>query len=474
MKKSILLLSLTVMCSSFLFGQGKTDKNGLRIKKWKVNYNVSQLKYIDPINFMPNWFESAKELEGDNNANVFEKVKYENGIKEGEFSWYLTEKRENMTKVEAQYSGKVRYMYSPKIMEGTYVNGKVEGKLTLYDIKTEKKICDVLYANGVPADQSFMLVNEYLKTNESYKELILKDGAANKILYWNSENAKSPMMELNYSNGLLEGVSKFSAASGEVYVEGFYKNGLLNGSLKTYYLNDGSYLSFTGPICETKINKNIYDIASENANTNIFKETIPKFRKDGPILTDGKFKFFEAQYADGKLIGKNHYYHSDGKKLYESTIVDCKETDWYWFDTNGKILDSDKKQSLPIVYSVEIKHTIHKCHYCTKQYELKTPIKIKETSNTEGKSSIIEAGWLYANQVDNTNAINSKCNSMQNRSTKHEFEEIKTWNTTENKTESASTYQKVLDAAKTFGQIEMSLFMNCGKVSAAALLNGKK
>ena len=172
--------------------------------------------------------------------------------------------------------------------------------------------------------------------------------------------------------------------------------------------------------------------------------------------------------------GKIHYYHSDGKKLYESTIVDCKETDWYWYDTNGKILDSEKKQSLPIVYSVEIKHTIHKCHYCTKQYELKMPIKIKETSNTEGKSSIIEAGWLYANQVDNTNAINSKCNSMQNRSTKHEFEEIKTWNTTENKTESASTYQEVMDAAKTFGQIEMSLFMNCGKVSAAALLNGKK
>jgi antitoxin component YwqK of YwqJK toxin-antitoxin module len=301
-----------------------------------------------------------------------------------------------------------------------------------------------------------------------------KNGKMNGTAYWYDAKTGNAVMECNYIDGLLNGAAKFKAASGQTYVESNYKDGLLNGKLTTFYLNDGSFLSLTGPICETKVNKNIYDIVSENANTEIFKNTIPNLRKDGPILTDGKFKFFEAQYLDGNLSGKIHYYHSDGKKLYESTVKNCKETDWYWYDTNGKILDSDKKQSLPIVYSVEIMHTIHKCHYCTKQYELKMPVKIKETSNTEGKSSIIEAGWLYANQVDNTNAINSKCNSMQNRSTKHEFEEIKTWNTTANKTESASTYQEVLDAAKTFGQIEMSLFMNCAKVSAAALLNGKK
>ena len=62
MKKSILLLSLSVMCYSFLFSQGKTDKNGLRIKKWKIYYNVSAIKYMDPLNFIPNWFDSAKEL----------------------------------------------------------------------------------------------------------------------------------------------------------------------------------------------------------------------------------------------------------------------------------------------------------------------------------------------------------------------------------------------------------------------------
>lgn len=301
-----------------------------------------------------------------------------------------------------------------------------------------------------------------------------KDGKINGTAYWYDAKTGNSMMECNYADGLLNGVSKFRAASGQTYVEANYKNGLLNGAFVTYYLNDGSFLSLTGPTCETNVNKNIYDIVSENAKTEIFKNTIPNLRKDGPILTEGKFKFFEAQYIDGNISDKINYYHSDGKKLYESTIRDCKETDWYWYDTNGKILDSEKKQSLPIVYTVEIKHTVHKCHYCTKQYELKMPIKITETSKTEGKSAILEAGWFYANQVDNTNAINSKCNSMQNRSTKHEFEEIKSWNTTENKTESASTYQEVLDAAKTFGPIEMSLFTNCGKVAAAALLNGKK
>ena len=357
-------------------------------------------------------------------------------------------------------------------------------KRHLYGRNLLSGIIDLSYCLEVAElDNNFQfsgLVSIYEETKIPFDTTLLnyratyRNGKINGSAYWYDAKTGNAMMECNYVDGLLNGVAKFKAASGQTYAQANYKDGLLNGTFSTYYLNDGSFLSLTGPSCEIEVNKNIFDIVSENAQTELFKYTIPNLSKEGPISTDGKFKFFEAQYLDGNISGKIHYFHDDGKKLYESIVLNCKETDWYWYDTNGNILDSEKKQSLPIIYSVEIKHTLHKCHYCTKQYELKKPIKIKESSKTEGKSSIIEAGYFYSNQIDNTIAINSKCNSLQNRSTKHEFEEIKSWNTTENKTEPASTYQEVLDAAKTFGPIEMSLFTNCGKVATTALLNGKK
>ena len=128
-----------------------------------------------------------------------------------------------------------------------------------------------------------------------------KDGKINGTAYWFDAKTGNSMMECNYADGLLNGIAKFKAASGQTYVEANYKSGLLNGSFVTYYLNDGSFLSLTGPVCETNVNTDIYKIASSSANTKIFKETIPMLRKDGPILTDGKFKFFEAQYENGKL-----------------------------------------------------------------------------------------------------------------------------------------------------------------------------
>jgi antitoxin component YwqK of YwqJK toxin-antitoxin module len=221
-----------------------------------------------------------------------------------------------------------------------------------------------------------------------------KDGKKNGTAYWYDAKTGESMMECNYVDGLLSGVSKFKAASGKTYVEANFKDGLLNGKLTTFYLNDGSFLSLTGPICETKVNKDIYAIVSENANTKTFKETIPMLRKDGPILTEGQFKFFEAQYVNGKLSGKTHYYHSDGKKLYEGTASNCKLSDWYWYDTNGKVIYSKEEEDDLTQQAYDILNNYSQQQSNSNQQQSTT------SNNQEIGTCSMSGGWLKVEDVN--------------------------------------------------------------------------
>ncbi|MDB0011320.1 hypothetical protein N9E20_00775 [Crocinitomicaceae bacterium] len=195
------------------------------------------------------------------------------------------------------------------------------------------------------------LVSIYEQTKIPFDTTLLnyratyKNGKINGSAYWYDAKTGNAMMECNYVDGLLNGVAKLKAASGQTYVEASYKDGLLNGKYVTYFLNDGSNLILKGPFCEETKNKDIFQIAESNATQDIFKETIPMLKKEGhTIVTDGVFKFYEATYINGIINGKNNYYHSNGKKLYEGTVSDCKEVDWKWFDINGKVI-YDKKEA---------------------------------------------------------------------------------------------------------------------------------
>ncbi|MCB9174016.1 MAG: hypothetical protein H6587_13160 [Flavobacteriales bacterium] len=136
---------------------------------------------------------------------------------------------------------------------------------------------------------------------------------------------------------------------------------------------------------------------------------------------------------------------------------------------------SSKTDNTPsyIVYSINKLHSILQCHYCKKQYTMELPSRIVETSNSEGKSALIEAAYFYSNQVDNTNMINSKCLALSNESDKHEFLEIKKWNTILQKKEHNESYDEVMKSYESLGAIEKSIFVNCMKASTAALAAGK-
>lgn len=185
MNRLILLFLLSGLCSNYTFSQGKIDKNGLRTKAWKVLYKIDDVKYLDPLNIIPNWFDSAQEVDEENDAVLFEKVKYKDGKKEGKFEWFINKKRtgnKNMGIVVVE-----GVTYYPTVIKGTYKNGKLDGMLSLYNTKTESKICDIEYSNGELVDQDIIFSNQNIRipgseSTQSFKErFIFRNGTLTEI-----------------------------------------------------------------------------------------------------------------------------------------------------------------------------------------------------------------------------------------------------------------------------------------------------
>jgi antitoxin component YwqK of YwqJK toxin-antitoxin module len=214
---------------------------------------------------------------------------------------------------------------------------------------------------------------------------------------WLDVKIGKAMMECNYVDGLLNGVAKFKdAESGHTYVEATYKNGLLHGKYLTYYLPDAPNLTFRSPFCEESKNNDIFQIGIQNSTFVLFKEKIPMLKNEGhTILTDGEFKFYEATYVNGIITGNYNYYHSNGKKLYEGTVADCKEIDWKWFDANGKVIYDKKEEDLRLQEEQKKKEeflntTVVNCFYCN------NPVKLNAAISTGGGCSCFNE---YGEQV---------------------------------------------------------------------------
>lgn len=225
-------------------------------------------------------------------------------------------------------------------------------------------------------------------TSELWYQASFKDGKINGTAYWYNANTGNCVMECNYVDNLLNGLAKFkTAVSGQTYAEASYKDGVLNGKYVTYYLNDFSNNTIKGPFCEETKNKDIFQIAESNQTQDIFKEKIPMLKNEGhTILTDGDFKFYEATYVNGIITGNYNYYHSNGKKLYEGTVADCKEIDWKWFDVNGKVIYDKKEEDLRLQEEQKKKEEEQKkkeeffntavvnCFYCNNPVKLNAAI----------------------------------------------------------------------------------------------------
>lgn len=280
-------------------------------------------------------------------------------------------------------------------------------KRYLYGRNMLSGIIDLSYCLEVAElDNSFKfngLVSIYEETKIPFDTTLLnysatyKNGKINGSAYWYDAKNGNTIMECSYVDGLLNGVAKFKAASGQTYVEATYKDGLLNGEYVTYCLNDGSNPTLKGPFCEETKNKDIFQIAGSNATQNIFKETISMLKKEGyTIVTDGVFKFYEATYVNGIINGKYNYYHSNGKKLYEGTLSDCKELDWKWFDINGKII-YDKKEADAILEEFNTKLNDY-----NKKHVSSSSNNYSSNSRQEPEIGMCEMtnGWLKVEDVN--------------------------------------------------------------------------
>ena len=212
-----------------------------------------------------------------------------------------------------------------------------------------------------PYDTTKLLYRATFKNN-------LNNGSA----YWYYPETGNVMMECNYVDARLNGVAKYYTKSGQTYVEATFKDGFLDGKYVTYYSSDEPNPIVMGRNCqETISNKDIFQF-SPRLRTRIddFVGTVTMLRNEGHniSITDGA-KIYEATYVNGVIDGKYNFYRSNGKKLYEGVVSDCKEVDWKWFDINGDVI-YDKKDATIRLQEERKKQEeffntgVVKCTYC--------------------------------------------------------------------------------------------------------------
>jgi hypothetical protein len=101
---------------------------------------------------------------------------------------------------------------------------------------------------------------------------------------------------------------------------------------------------------------------------------------------DGKFKFFEANYENGELKGGFKCYQSNGSKLFEGDVSNCSLVNWTWFDKDGKVIYSLKKNQeylkekneKTIEYFNALDNSKIKCNWCSKEIIYKNGIVLEE------------------------------------------------------------------------------------------------
>lgn len=230
-----------------------------------------------------------------------------------------------------------------------YVHGVEVNKITSGEFKSDWKTLEVAHYNNNWKLNGFVTTfkgnfRPFDTTSTVYNKAYFKNGKLSGFKYEYNADGKL-FMESSYNDGLLNGISKyFNAETGKLIAEATYKDGLLNGKFVTYYLDTRPSATKKGPICETTMNKNIEQILSSTFN--IFTVTIPLFKNQGyKFNLVGDSKFFEANYSNGYIQGPLNYFHSNGKKLFECQIENCKEKEYKWFDMNGVQISNKEKEN---------------------------------------------------------------------------------------------------------------------------------
>lgn len=304
--------------------------------------------------------ETVTQLDLSDNKDLYRIVKTANGFKR---FWYGTDGLSSIVKLQT-YLG----------IDEVDNNFQKKGSFAIYEKTT------------IPYDTA----------NLVYR-CAYENGKKNGVERYYDSKTKNVLMEHNYENGLMNGMAKLFTSKGQVIAKANYKDGLLNGKYITYYLNDGNNIVYKGENCNTDLkNVSLHSYIKYNADQEILEKTIPQLRKDGhTILTDGIFKFYEANYVNGVIQDKYKYFHSNGNILYEATVSNCKEVDWNWLDVNQNIIfDKTTADIEAAIVKAQIEAAIVKAQKENKQAELQKQQKVSsnnKTSQNNYRNSIANA-----------------------------------------------------------------------------------
>jgi antitoxin component YwqK of YwqJK toxin-antitoxin module len=307
---------------------------------------------------------------------VYPKIRIIKGVCVEEVVTFFPDYKYKLVRLVKNNNGFTRYLYGRNLVSGI-VN--VSNGLEVAQLNSDFKL------NGI--------VSIYKETKVVYDTSAVEyranyiNGILNGISSWYDSQSGQKVMESNYVEGDLNGVCRLISKSGQILVEANYSKGLLNGKFVSYYLNDGSNISVGGPICVDKRNSDLYNVVEGISTQDIFKETIPMLKKRGYQLeTEGYFKFCEANFINGILQDKYMYFHSNGAKLFKAEISNCLETDWNWYDRNGKEIYSLKQQKLELVKKdqdlqeevIKRNNTLIPCNWCKKSFRFGDRINLQE------------------------------------------------------------------------------------------------
>lgn len=172
MKKAILYVVI-MLTTVVAIGQNKIDGNGQRKGKWTIYYKYKDdgsfhfkdeegLIYHDltgTILAPELMLVTTKETDSKTDFNYMETVKYERGIKEGDFIVY------KKTKSGGDYVS---------IVTGSYLNGKITGVVSM--LVNEKTT--MLYENGIIKDQAITLKGSSVDVDykKAYPKIVIRNG----------------------------------------------------------------------------------------------------------------------------------------------------------------------------------------------------------------------------------------------------------------------------------------------------------
>lgn len=356
---------------NFYYGNGikkseGTFVNGDKDKLWKFYYATGELEeemvYNKGVEISYNSYYvntnprvqlavAAGKIEGPrkiyfSNGNPSSVTEFKGGVINGTETYYYRNGalRYSINNTNGDLNGDlVEYFDNKKIYQKvTFVNGKREGaSKTFYNNTNNSLETEGNYVKGKATGEW----KSYFRSGKLYrKENYNSDGLYDGLIIEYFDNGKVASEEL-YSNGKMNGLSKYFTEEGVLWQEFLYKK----GKLIEYraFKPDGS------KICDSKINGKNFELTLYHPNGTKRREgKVSDGELEGPWKDYSTYGVLirDVNYKEGRFDGKYIDYHVNGKVQKERTYKNGMENGYQKsyningaLDAEGMVIDDDRQ-----------------------------------------------------------------------------------------------------------------------------------